>query len=157
MLLISTRPLFKPEGKSTLLATQKLKKGDSVWKLTDYSTSTYWRKQFVNYCYSLDIEEIRSTLNSSYIKNGIVYQLFDDTRLIKHSMNANLAFISPELIIAIEDIQEGDELSLNYFLSFDSNSYCFWELAQGVSKEELIQEIKDKTLIPGRPKRKLLA
>lgn len=157
MLVIDTEVKIEENGDFSLISKAPIKKGSTIWIVCEQSTGVYWKRQFINYCLSLDLEMIYLTLESSYLKNGVIYQLFDKTKYIKHSLTPNLAMLSADKIVTIEEIEQGVELTLNHIISFDLNDFRQWLPNDMLDKAELIELLKKNLLIPGKPRRKLLA
>lgn len=156
MLYIETYLVKDDINRKYLSSHEELKKGQTIWQFDERTTAIFWKKQFINYCYSLEKDEIVRLINSAYIKDGIIYSQTDNSKYISHSNTPNIAMINNNLAVATQDMPKDTILTINYDLSFDINSFHNLKLNYLANKEDLISELKRHLLKPGRPKSRFL-
>ena len=140
-----------------LFAGADISKGTPIWKFNQNTCQIYWRKQFINICWDLSLPAILDLLNHSYLKEGNIYYLNDNTKFINHSLTPNIAFQTTTLEVAIEDIKKDEEITENYSISYDQNDFFDLKLASyNGSKKLLIKYLSEQILIKSRPKQSFL-
>jgi len=101
-----------------------IKAGDSIWEFNpavDFVYSSRWLKRLCRE--SPDVVDYFSLY--SYKRNNQYYYVTDNARFINHSTEAaNIGFSDNGSEIALRDIQAGEELLEDYFLSYDPDD-CF--------------------------------
>ena len=155
MLLVKTY-LDRSEASGIgLFSGQIIESGSQIWRLNDATTQIFWKKQFLTICENLSNESILDFIAHSYVREGNVYYLTDNSRFMRNSSHPNIAFRNPVSRVAIKRIEIGEELTLDYKLSFDDNTFFHWILSNNEfhTREEFVQFLTTKLMV--RPKRHL--
>ncbi len=91
---------------------------------------------------TLSLPSLKELLDHSYIRNGNIFIINDNTKFINHSETPNLELSSDNLEVAKCDIKKGDELTENYLLSYDENDFFNIDFSKFNSQEEIINYLK---------------
>ena len=129
-----------------LYAAEDIKRGKVIWKEHPKTTQTFLKKQYIKHCSQFSYPALLDFLSYSYIRNGTIYYLNDNTRFVNHSDDPNIAFITDDCEVAIRDIKAGEELTENYLLSYDKNDFFNLDIYEENGKKELLKKIKENVL-----------
>lgn len=137
-----------------LFAAENIRKGTVVWEFNQNTTQIFWKKQFLSICNGMSLPAILEFIDHSYIKDGNIYYLNDRTKFINHSTTPNIAFKTSKTEFAIRDINAGDEITENYYLSYDKNDFFCWDsICNYTSKVDLLRYMKSELLVKSKPVR----
>lgn len=125
---------------------EEIPAGTIIWQFHKSTCQSFFKKLFVKYCQTLDFKELFDALQYSYVKNGNVYRVTDNTRFINHSCNPNICFLDDKTMVAARDIRKGEELIENYLASYDKNDFYFLDFYSETNKERLFLMMKDHLL-----------
>lgn len=157
MLLIDTKIDNSSIHGIGLFTLNEIKRGTQIWVLNPLTTQVFWKKQFLNICSTLPKPVLEDFIKFSYVRNGSIYTLSDNTRFINHSFDPNIGFQNDKSLIALKDIAPGEELVENYHQSYDEVDFFFLDLPLNLSKQEIMKVLKENILSSGRPKTRFLA
>ena len=125
-----------------LFVNEDLAAGTIIWQFHKSTCQAYFKRLFLSYCYGLNENELREALNYSYVRNGVVYKVLDNTKFINHSLEPNIAFLDDKTMMAITDIKAGSELFENYISSYDPNDFYYLDYMNESNKEDLFHNLK---------------
>ena len=147
MLLVKTYLGVSKQNGIGLFAGENIMKNTEIWRYNDNTTQIFWKKQFLAICSQLSNEAIVDFIKHSYIREGNVFYLNDNSRFINHSLDPNIAFRNSKSEIAIKYIKKDEELTENFFISYDENDFSRWSLpSEFNSKEDLLHYMRRKLL-----------
>ena len=129
-----------------LFANEDIAAGSIIWQFHKSTCQSYFKKLFLNYCNQLDRERLLEVISHSYLRNGVVYRPTDHTKFINHSFEPNTAFLDDKTLVAIRDIQKGEEVLENYLSSFDPNDFYYLKVDQEPSRDLILYQIKEHLL-----------
>jgi hypothetical protein len=152
MLLFKCVSKTNKKGKRGLFCSEKIAKNDVIWRLNPKTTGVFNKKQFLAFCENLSLTELKDAVNGAYLRNGVVYLPKDLRRFIDHSTFCNIALQNDKTIVALRDIEPGEELLCNYHTSYDKVSLHRLRLSSTLNREELLLQLRNLFLSGGRPK-----
>ena len=108
-----------------LFTNENVKRGMTIWQYHPSTCQIFTKRGFLKVCHELTFPSIKEFISHSYIKNNKVFYLNDKTRFINHFENPNTSFENVYQQIAIKDIKAGDEITENYFKSYDKDDFFY--------------------------------
>lgn len=148
---IKTYLMLTTDSLTHVHSAQDIRRCTTIWEYHNKLCKVYWKRQFYNFCIHQEVDEIQNLLKYSYIRNGVVYSPTDISRYIENSSNPNLKLNDNNDLVTIKDICKGDKLTLDFNMSYDLNSFHYWDLPSDIERDNLLQILKQKLFVPGRP------
>ncbi|MFH2066472.1 MAG: SET domain-containing protein-lysine N-methyltransferase [Pseudomonadota bacterium] len=112
-----------------LFAANPIAKGDVIWKYDPLIDQIYSKIKFKKLIDSLDPIGLKQILTATYKRNQTYFYLADNARFINHTETGyNIFLIDDYTEVAIQDIDEGEEILENYYLSYDDDDFFMLEM-----------------------------
>jgi len=157
MLLVDTYIDVQKDGQIGLFATKDIERGTQIWKFHKNTAQVFWKKQYLSVCMKLATPALIDFIKCSYIKGGNIYFLNDNTKYISHSLSQNVAFQTERVIVAVENIMAGQEITQNYLKSYDVGDFIFIDnLFVNPNHQEICDKLKAHFAQIGRAKSNFL-
>lgn len=130
-----------------LFAGENIKEGSIIWQFNPFIDQIFTIRKFRTICESVNHFGLQHLYASSYKRNNRYYYITDNARFINHSDNDyNITFIDDNTEITSKDIKKGDEILENYFLSYDSDDWFYFEINNRKVTRDLSLNGKERKL-----------
>ena len=125
MLMVNTKLAMSRIHGIGLFAEEFIPAGTIVWKYHPRTCQIMTLDEFIRLCNELALHGIMDFLNYSYLMDGRVHYVGDNTRFMNHSETPNVAFADESTEVATRDIEAGEELVENYYASYDPDDFFY--------------------------------